>query len=172
MDTPSIDTVFDELWENGQTTIHLSSSDFTATYKRTRAGAINVTISEGDMVVGYVTLHRDDTGWYQLVHYPDIDGVFPDLRNGFGIGIEVKSEYQGRHLGHALLSLGIGLARKDFKESGRSSFEVRAYGLGDREAFFRKFGFEIERHDLGGKRPHSTGVYTNQRAVPALISTI
>lgn len=172
MNTPSINTLLDELWKSGQAPIHLSGSDFTAAYKRTRAGAINVTIAEGDTLVGYATLHRDDRGWYQVVHYPDIDGVFPGLKNGFGVGIEIRPEYRGRHAGHALLSLGVGLAQREFEKRGWLNFEVRANGLGDREDFFRKFGFAIARHDLGGKRPYSVGVYTNPTSVPAFGSAV
>lgn len=121
-------------------------------------------IWDGKTLVGYCTISKDKRGFYNLVGYPlGID--HPGLDGGWAV--EVHKDFEDRNIGHALLSFGIGIVQRDFKENGGMDvFEVRVAGLGDRVEFYKQFGFETIHHETGAKKPQIIGRYRKMTVQP------
>ena len=109
--------------------------------KRSTRNATEVSLCDAERIIGYVVLKKRAEGLYVLENQSAIDYQHQGLENRFGWGIEVHAAYRGRNIGHALLSLGIGVILLEVNET--ENFEVRATGIIKNVDFYRSFGFEI-----------------------------
>jgi ribosomal protein S18 acetylase RimI-like enzyme len=112
----------------------------------TRIGEyLDITLSQESIPVGFVTLISENDGKYSIVNDSNTS-PHPAVTNTPGHGLAVREEFRKRGLGSALLSLGIGIAQKDFKEKGEvGEFKILATdvtesGLG----CYKNFGFQIK----------------------------
>ncbi|MBW2978029.1 GNAT family N-acetyltransferase [Candidatus Woesearchaeota archaeon] len=166
-----VDRVIDDLRENGDSEIRTETSRFRTVLQDTVPASWDISLYDLDQIVGYVVVQKNEDGSYRLENQADTGYRHQGMKDGFGWGVEVHPNYRGRNIGKALLSIGIGLALSDFQEDcSVVDFKVEANGLGDSEEFYKKFGFEIESHDLGGKKPYITGKYTKQSVPDISIS--
>ena len=161
-----IDRVLNDLRERKESEIQTETSSFIAILRDTILKSWDVSLYDLDQIIGYVVIQRNEDGSYRLENQADIGYRHRGMKDGFGWGVEVHQDYRGRNIGKALLSMGIGLALRDFQEGCHvTDFKVKANGLGDSEKFYKSFGFETESYDLGGRKPHIAGDYT-KRSVP------
>jgi len=161
-----IDRILTELKEKESADIPTTTTTFKAVLRRDIPHSWDVSMFESDQIAGYVVVQLREDDRYHLENQA-VMGEYkhPGMKDGFGWGIEVHPRYHGRRIGHALLSIGIGLALRDFLEKPLANFEVFAGGLGDNGTFYEKFGFKIQPYNLGGKRPYLVGRY-RQQTVP------
>ena len=154
---PLIDRVVTDLTETGTSTL-VGFPNFRAVLRTQYKNSWDISLFDSNQIAGYVVARRDDRpglGYYtknQLYVHEGMDDLF-------GAGVEVHPSFRKRGIGHSLLSIGVAIALQDHKQRGVEPFMLSAYGLGSREEFFRKFGFEVEYFDLGGVNPHKIGRY-------------
>lgn len=147
-----IQQVLDELWRDAKTTLPRGDGKkYTIVFSR-HHGFLDVTMrDDGSESIGFITLKYESDGTYSIVNDTKTN---PHLGfvNTPGHGIEVIEKYRKRGIGKALLSIGIGLAQRDWRfnmaEEGRFTVvasDVTDSGLG----CYQNFGF-IVRGGNGG----------------------
>ena len=163
--TRSVEEIVDELWLNKETLIPVGSNDLVNVSLELMPNdwfRIMMNHHDKGTKVGYVMVKRKDDGRYDLMNNPRI---IPDPQfSGGYYGIEVNPNYQRRSFGTALLSLGIGIAQRDFIDRGATGnfrFELMAMTGDLSDKFYRNFGLDI--YD-----PPNKGRYTKLDKVPEL----
>ncbi len=157
-----IDKVVDQLSIEQTAKIPTADSCFKAVLDKSYGVSWDVSFFDEDIPVGYAVVFKLNNGFYQLQNSADIWYRHKDMQDGLGWGVEVNPTYRKRNIGHALLSTVVGLALKDFSiDDSLPEFELHARGMGDKEDFYRKFGFDIKSDEMGeGLPPFISGKYT------------
>lgn len=157
--------VIDTLWQEKKALlVNGYGESYEASFSRIE-DHLDITLSQGNEPIGFIALKCEGGGRYSIVNNTRIN-PHPAITNTPGHGLAVREDFRKRGLGSALLSLGIGLAQKDFKEiKGTGRFEVLATdvtesGLG----CYKNFGFKL----LEGMTV-TEGSYTDKDQVPGII---
>lgn len=135
---------------------------FQASYSQP-AGFFDIQIATAEETVGFISL-KSEGDIYAIVN-DTARNFHPGFINTPGHGFEVKTKFRKRGIGAALLSLGIGIVRRDFEMSGKpGEFKVVAgditgLGLG----CYQNFGFKI----MEGLQV-STGYFVDQDRIPEI----
>lgn len=149
-----VDTTLDELERNGEAEIKTGDSRLKAVLRRDIQDSWDISLHDQGRTIGYAVIMKDEgtKKWYQLENQADIFYKHKGMEDYFGWGIEVHQNYRGKKIGHTLLSLGIGMALRDFQDdASMTRFEVRADGIKDHRRFYERFGFKIDPHNPNTK---------------------
>lgn len=139
-----IEDLVEDLWDDDLACFETEKSRFLVIAKSFPKNVLDFTLIENNRCIGYLTLLNNRQGDYYISYDPTGGVSHFDLSGRFGIGIEIAKEYRRRGFGHALLSIGIGFAIKDYKENeDDKKFKVIARGIGSNDKFYEKFGFEL-----------------------------
>ncbi len=150
-----VNKLIDDLWVNHLVRLtNPPKKVFYARYNLFKGNNHDVVIFNNFDTVGFITLRNSGKN-YRILN-DSLVVPHEGFSNKLGYGIEVKEKYERRNFGHALLSLGIGVAIKDFNEKGLEDFVVKVSGISSKTHFYESFGFET---------PGFGGTY-NQRSVP------
>ncbi|MBU0729946.1 MAG: GNAT family N-acetyltransferase [Proteobacteria bacterium] len=160
----NIETVISALWENHNTVIRTGyGEEFDVRFSQ-RENYFDVVLSIKNNDIGFITLKQKNSGRYSIVNDSSIN-PHPAITQTAGHGLAVKAEHRKRGIGAALLSLGVGIAQKDYKaRSTDEPFEVIATdvtGLG--YGCYLHFGFKI----LPGMK-ETTAHYRDANRLPEL----
>lgn len=156
------DRVLDTLWDKNQTRLTTTTGEsYFVSFSRP-AEFLDIVIAFNKTPVGFVTLKYEGDGKYSIVNDTQVN-PHPTFINTPGHGIEVKTEYRKKGLGAALLSIGIGIAQRDWKAGGRDgAFKVVASDItSDGMGCYQNFGFTIKEGMLV-----SEGYYSDSEKVP------
>lgn len=156
----------DTLWGNGRTVITANPRDeFVVVFSRPH-GFFDLTLANGktNEPVGFITLKHEEKGLYYIVNDTKLN-PHQVFSNNPGDGIEVHEKYRKRGIGGALLSLGIGIVQRDYrdrKEEGEFTVvasRITDVGIG----CYKNFGFAMKQGLW-----ISSATYTNPDFVPEL----
>ncbi len=158
-----IDHLIDELWKNSFVELQTVNGVFEVVFTKP-ADYLDIVVKDSGKSVGFVSLLGErGISSYRLINYPLVN-PHPGFTNGLGVAIEVLDSYRGRNIGSALLSLGIGVAQRDFKnQNGLKSFQVVATGINKVQDFYKRFGFHVS--DVGGSL---VAIYDDSFRVPEI----
>lgn len=160
----NLNNLIDQLWTEGKTTINAGHGNtFIAIFTRVKT-FLDVTLVCEEEPVGFISLKNEENGIYSIVTDTNIN-PHPAFTNNSGIGLEVMEKYRKRGIGSALLSLGLGLAQRHYKEKGTEQvFKVLATDISELGfGCYQNFGFYIAE----GMRV-SAGYYTEPDHVPEI----
>lgn len=159
----SVDEIIDTLWHKRKATISTGHENLEVVL--TRPGDFfDIVLSNAREPMGFITLKHEGKGRYSIVNDTKVN-PHPTFANTPGHGIEVKKKYRKRGIGAALLSLGAGIAQRDYRtKKEEAQFEIIAsditgLGLG----CYQNFGFQIKE----GIRI-SQGYFNNPDRVPEI----
>ena len=160
----STESVIDELWRVGETMLNTDSGEkYLITYSRP-SGFLDVIFTSSTESVGFITIKYEGGGIYSIVNDTSVN-PHSSLLNTPGHGIKVKNKFRKRGLGAALLSIGIGIAQRDWHARGmEGNFKIVASditneGLG----CYQNFGFTIQEG-----MSVSSGYYMDSEHVPEI----
>ncbi|MDH4317570.1 MAG: GNAT family N-acetyltransferase [Desulfobulbaceae bacterium] len=141
-----IQDVLELLWRDSEVEIPaMEGRDYHIVYSRP-AGFFDVVMTEESEPVGFITMKYEGEGVYSIVNETK-KNPHPGFVNTPGHGIEVKEKFRKRGIGKALLSLGIGLVQRDWREHKKNegrftvvASDVTDSGLG----CYQNFGFIVK----------------------------
>ena len=159
-----VEEIVNSLWSQGRVALAgPDRNEMTAVYSRP-ADFFDIVISTQEEPAGFITLKYEGGGKYSIVNNTKVNR-HPSFVNTPGHGLEVKNKFRKRGLGAALLSLGIGIAQRDYRTRDEEAefrvvaSDITGLGLG----CYQNFGFQIKQ----GLRV-SSGYYYNPDTVPEL----
>jgi len=136
--------IINQLWTSREALISTDAGDrYQAAFSRPH-GFFDIIIANKRESIGFITLKYEGKGLYSIVNDTKIN-PHPSFINTPGHGIEVKKEYRKRGIGGALISLGVGMIKKDRETNKQSkrflvvASDITSQGLG----CYQKFGFTI-----------------------------
>jgi ribosomal protein S18 acetylase RimI-like enzyme len=156
--------IIDTLWQNKKAQlINGYGEKYEAAFSRIE-DYLDIILCKESETVGFISLKIGEAGKYSIVNNAKLNR-HPDISLTPGHGLAVKEKFRKRGLGAALLSLGIGIAQKDFKEKNSSgTFKVLATDITDSGfGCYKNFGFRI----LDGMTV-SEGYYSDSDRVPEI----
>ncbi len=137
--------IIDQLWAQGKALISTNYGEKFQVVLSRPQNFIDVVISSNrETRIGFITLKDEGQGKYSIVNETQIN-YHPSFINTPGHGIEVNKKYRKRGIGGALISLGIGMIKKDrqaYKKSRRFMIvasDITNQGLG----CYQHFGFTV-----------------------------
>lgn len=161
---PDTEGAIETLWQDNKVLLTNGYGEkYEATFKRIE-DYIDIILSHKEGPVGFITLKFEGGGKYSIVNDTKLN-PHPTITKTPGHGIAVKEDFRKRGLGSALLSLGIGIAQKDFKSRNKpSTFEIWATDITESGfGCYNNFGFKIKE----GMKV-SEGVYSKEDGVPEI----
>lgn len=160
----NLNELIDQLWTVGNTSISSGHKEkFIAVFTQIET-FLDVTLSCELEPVGFISIKNEEDGIYSIVNDTSIN-PHPAFTNITGHGIEVKEKYRKRGIGAALLSLGLGVAQRHYKEKSTDrpfkvlATDITKLGIG----CYQNFGFQIKE----GMRI-TAGYYTDAELVPEI----
>lgn len=141
-----IQQLVDRLWRESTATVPaMEGKSYEIIYSRP-ADFYDVVMSEELEPVGFITMKYEGDGVYSIVNETK-KNLHPGFINTPGHGIEVRERFRKRGIGKALLSIGIGLAQRDWRENKKNegrftivASDVTDSGLG----CYQNFGFTVK----------------------------
>jgi len=158
-----VNEIIDTLWHKQKVMIPAGHESLEAVLTRP-GNFFDIVLSNAREPMGFITLKHEGKGRYSIVNDTKVN-PHPTFVNTPGHGIEVKKRYRKRGIGAALLSLGTGIAQRDYRtKKQEAQFEIIAsditgLGLG----CYQNFGFKIRE----GIRI-SEGYFNNPNWVPEI----
>lgn len=136
--------IIDQLWARRETWItNDHGDDYRLVFSRPY-DFFDIVIFNSHEAIGFITLKNEGKGLYSIVNDTEINS-HPSFINTPGHGIEVKKKYRKRGIGGALISLGVGMIKKDRQANQKSrrflivASDITNQGLG----CYRHFGFTV-----------------------------
>lgn len=158
------DEIIEKLWHEKKAFITTPDGEEFRGEFTNHAGFLDIVLSSESEPVGFITLKHEGKGTYSIVNDTKIN-PHPTFVNTPGHGLEVKKKYRKRSIGAALLSIGIGIAQRDFKTYWQDGIfkvvasDITHLGLG----CYQHFGFQVRQGMLV-----SAGHYFNLECVPEI----
>lgn len=133
------------LWRNSEMTLTCDDgTKYKIVFSRPH-GFFDVIMFTESEPIGFITLKYEGDGIYSIVNETK-KNLHPGFINTPGHGIEVIERFRKRGIGKALLSIGIGLTQRDWRENGKKgrftvvASDVTNSGLG----CYQNFGFIVQ----------------------------
>ena len=152
----STESIIDELWSSSETPkkavfTPYDNYNLTARFTHTK-DKFDIMLSDPEDYIGFIILENFKGGIYNITgeyrgHHKQMD-----FEERSGIGLEVKPKYWRRGFASALISIGIGIAKKDFekykdditKNQPRESEEYMPGMLADTYVVTPEIWFEVK----------------------------
>jgi len=195
----STESIIDELWSSSETPKKAVFTPYdkyilTASLTHTKE-KFDIMLSDPEDYIGFIILEKFKGGIYNITgeyrgHHQQLG-----FEARYGIGLEVKPKYRRRGFASSLISIGIGIAKKDFekykvditkKQSQESEempgipaenygvtpeiwFEVKVCNLisDDDIKLFKKCGFDIRTYIDESRISHTEAIY-NRLIIPEI----
>lgn len=159
-----IEDIINTLWTEGRVELETGDCEsMIAVYSRP-ADFFDIVLSIQEEPAGFITLKNENSGRYSIVNETKVN-QHPGFVNTPGHGLEVKYKFRKKGLGAALLTLGIGIAQKDFQAKNEAvefvvvAGDITGLGLG----CYQNFGFQIKEG-----MQISSGYYYDSDKVPEI----